>query len=164
MVSANGEPLGERIIVEGRVLDEDGRPATRHADRNLAGECVRKIHRPRRQPRCADRSQFFRWRTVRDGRARALSIPHGQARCLSVGQPQQCLAAESHSFLAVRCLLCHATCHPDVFSRRSASGSRPDLSRDAARGTRSADWCFSLDATEEGVALGYEFNIVLRGR
>ena len=34
----DGEPLGERIIVHGRVLDGDGRPVAEHARRDLAGE------------------------------------------------------------------------------------------------------------------------------
>ena len=32
------EPLGERIIVSGRVLDGDGRPVPQHADRAVAGQ------------------------------------------------------------------------------------------------------------------------------
>ena len=42
-----GEPLGERIIVTGRVLDEDGRPVPEHAGRDLAGQRGRPL-RPRR--------------------------------------------------------------------------------------------------------------------
>ena len=39
-----GEPIGERIIVAGRVLDEDGRAVRRHAGRDVAGQ--------RRRPLC----------------------------------------------------------------------------------------------------------------
>ena len=35
---AAGEPLGERIIVQGRVTDEDGRPIAGRPGRGLAGE------------------------------------------------------------------------------------------------------------------------------
>ena len=44
-----GEPLGERIIVTGRVLDEDGRPVRGRARRGLAGERRRPLP-PRRRP------------------------------------------------------------------------------------------------------------------
>ena len=37
--AGKGEPIGERIIVTGRVLDEDGRPVAGHAGGNLAGQC-----------------------------------------------------------------------------------------------------------------------------
>ena len=40
----DGEPLGERIIVTGRVLDEAGRACAAHADRDLAGEHSRALH------------------------------------------------------------------------------------------------------------------------
>ena len=38
-----GEPLGERIIVSGRVLDENGRAVRGYADRDLAGERRRPL-------------------------------------------------------------------------------------------------------------------------
>ena len=38
-----GEPLGERIIVTGRVLDGDGRPVREHAGRDLAGQRRRPL-------------------------------------------------------------------------------------------------------------------------
>ena len=45
----SGEPLGERIIVTGRVLDEDGRPLPERAGRGLAGERGRPLP-PRGRP------------------------------------------------------------------------------------------------------------------
>jgi protocatechuate 3,4-dioxygenase beta subunit len=40
--------LGERIIVHGRITDEDGRPVPRTIVRDLAGECCRSLPAPRR--------------------------------------------------------------------------------------------------------------------
>ena len=39
----DGEPIGERIIVHGHVLDENGRPRAEHAGRVLAGQCRRPL-------------------------------------------------------------------------------------------------------------------------
>ena len=38
-----GEPLGERIIVHGQVLDEDKRPMPQRAGRAVAGQCLRPL-------------------------------------------------------------------------------------------------------------------------
>ena len=38
-----GEAIGERIIVSGRILDEDGRPDSRHPHRDLAGQRGRPL-------------------------------------------------------------------------------------------------------------------------
>ena len=59
-----GEPLGERIIVTGRVLDEAGRPVREHADRDLAGERRRPLHPQDRPAQCAARSELLRRRTL----------------------------------------------------------------------------------------------------
>ena len=39
----DGEPIGERIIVHGQVLDENGRGVPERVDRVLAGQCRRPI-------------------------------------------------------------------------------------------------------------------------
>ena len=40
----SGEPLGERILVHGHVLDEDGRGGAEYAAGDLAGQCLRPLH------------------------------------------------------------------------------------------------------------------------
>ena len=66
-----GEPLGERIIVKGRVLDEDGRPVPNYAGRDLAVQRRRPLH-PRGRPASrAARSQLHRRRPRRHRRRRA---------------------------------------------------------------------------------------------
>ena len=52
----------------------------------------------------------------------------------------------------------------DVFPGRPAAAARPDLQRRARRGARDRMVArFDLDATEPDYALGYDFDIVLRG-
>ncbi len=132
----NGDPLGERIIVTGRVLDEAGRPGQEYADRDMAGERRRTLRASRRSARGAARCELLRRRTLRHRRARALPLHDGEAGRLSVAEPLQRLAAEPHPFLAVRPDDRHASRHADVFPRRSAARARPDLPRSAGRRTR----------------------------
>ena len=53
-----GEPLGERIVVTGRVLDEIGRPIRRHAGGGLAGQRRRPLPAPERRSPGPARSQL----------------------------------------------------------------------------------------------------------
>ena len=98
----NGEPLGERIIVTGRVLDEDGRPLPNTLleiwQANAAG---RYIHQTDQHDAPIDPNFFGGGRCVTDANGR-LPVHVGKARRLSLAEPPQCVAAEPHSFLAVR--------------------------------------------------------------
>ena len=165
--STTGEPLGERIIVTGRVLDEDGRPVPQHAGRDLAGQRRRAAtattvdqHPAPLDPnftgagRCAHR------------RRRPLPLRHDQAGRLSVGQPRQRLAAGAHPLLAVRPRVRAAARDADVLPRRPALRLRPDLQLGPRPdGARADDLRASTSTTTEPEwALGYRFDIVLRGR
>ena len=107
----NGEPLGERIIVTGRVLDEAGRPIPNTLieiwQANAAG---RYVHHTDQHDAPLDPNFFGGGRCVTDeeGRYRFMT---DQARRLSLAQPPQRLAAEPHPLLALR---------PDA-SRRGSS-------------------------------------------
>ncbi len=57
-----GAPHGQRIIVPGRVLDEDGASGTEQRRRNMAGQCRRPLHPLQGRLGRADRSQFHRRR------------------------------------------------------------------------------------------------------
>jgi protocatechuate 3,4-dioxygenase beta subunit len=61
----NGEPLGERIVVSGRILDIDGRPIKNTLveiwQANAAGRYIHKVDQHN-----APSTQFFWWRTLRD--------------------------------------------------------------------------------------------------
>lgn len=83
-----GEPLGERIIVSGRVLDENGAPVRNSVVEvwqcNAAG---RYQHEGDRHDAPLDPN--FRGTGQADRRARALRLQDHQARRLSVAQPLQ---------------------------------------------------------------------------
>ena len=160
----SGEPLGERIIVTGRVLDEAGRPIRNTLieiwQANAAG---RYVHHTDQHDAPLDPNFFGGGRCVTDDE-RALSLhdrsspapirgsttttPGGRTTSTSrsSGPPSRRGSSRRCIFRAIRC-------------SRSTRSSSP---RRKARATGSISQ-FSLDVTEPGFALGYVFDIVLRG-
>ena len=122
-----GEPLGERITVSGRVLDEDGRPVPNTLievwQANASG---RYVHVNDQHAAPLDPNFSGAGRVVTD-EAGPLQIHDDQARCLSLAQPYQRVAPGAHPFLALRTELPDASCHADVFPRRSAVRLRPHV-------------------------------------
>ena len=100
-----GEPLGERIIVTGRVLDGDGRPVRDSLielwQANSAG---RYTHAADRHPAPLDPNFSGAGRCGHRLR-RALPLRHGKARGVSVGQPSQRLATRPRTLFAVRAVV-----------------------------------------------------------
>ena len=96
------EPLGERIIVEGRVLDEDGRPVPQTLVEIWQANAAGRYAHSDRPARRAARSEFLRRGPNGDGRRRSLSVRHDPARRVPVEQPRQRLASSPHPLLAVR--------------------------------------------------------------
>ena len=81
----DGEPLGERIIVHGRVLDEDGRAGARHAGRDLAGQRRRPLP-PRRRPAArAAGPELHRRRALASPTTRAASASSRSSRAPTRG-------------------------------------------------------------------------------
>ena len=78
-IQHSGEPLGERIIVTGRVLDGDGRPVRNQLievwQANAAGRYVHK----RDQHPAAARPELHRRRPRDHGRRRLVPVHHDQA-------------------------------------------------------------------------------------
>ena len=101
----NGEPLGERIIVTGRVLDEDGRPVPSSLvevwQANAAG---RYHHDGDQHPAPLDPNFTGAGRTLTDadGVYRFVTIKPGR---LSLAEPSQRLAPGTHPLLALRTLV-----------------------------------------------------------
>ena len=157
-----GEPLGERIIVTGRVLDETGRPVRNTLveiwQANAAG---RYVHHVDQHEAPLDPNFFGGGRCLPT--RRPLPFHDHQARRLSLAEPPQRLAAEPHPFLAVRADYRDAARHPDVFSGRSAACNSTRSTSRRRRARERLISTFSLDVTEPGFALGYVFDIVLRG-
>ena len=112
-----GEPLGERIIVEGRVLDEDGRPLRQTLvevwQANAAGRYTHRIDQ-HDAPLDPNFSGAGRTLTDDEGRYRFVTIKPGR---LSVEEPSQRLAPGAHPLLAVRHQLPDPADHADVLSR-----------------------------------------------
>ena len=98
----DGEPLGERIIVTGRVLDEDGRPIRGALveiwQANAAG---RYHHEVDRHPAPLD-PNFSGARPLPHGRRGPLPLRHDQAGRVSVGQPRERVAPRAHPLLRLR--------------------------------------------------------------
>ncbi len=113
-IQDGGEPLGERMVVTGRVLDGQGRP--------VAGQLVeiwqanaggRYIHKRDQHPAPLD-PHFTGVGRCLTGRRRVLPVPDHQARALPVEEPPQRLAPGAHPLLAVRHRLHPAHGDPDV--------------------------------------------------
>jgi protocatechuate 3,4-dioxygenase beta subunit len=159
----NGAPLGERIIVTGRVLDERGRPV-RNAlievwQANAAGRYVHKVdqHDAPLDPNFLGAGRCL---TDNDGRYRFLTVKPGAypwGNHPNAWRPNHIHFSLFGEYFASRLvtqmyfpgdpLLAH-----DPIFQGTPAGARDRL---VSR--------FTLDVTEPGFALGYEFDIVLRG-
>ena len=160
-----GEPLGERIIVEGRVLDEDGRPVPQTLveiwQANAAGRYTHRIDQ-HAAPLDPNFSGAGRTLTDDDGRYRFVTIRPG---AYPWNNHAQRLASGPHPLLAVRHQLPDAADHADVLPGRSAAAATIRSSTRSPTSARAQRLIagFSLDVTEPEWALGFTFDIVLRG-
>lgn len=159
----NGAPLGERIIVSGRVLDEDGKPVRNTLvevwQANAAG---RYIHKADQHDAPLD-PNFL-------GAGRCLTDDEGRYRFLTIKPGAYPWGNHSNAW---RPNHIHFSLFGDYFGSRLVTQmyfpGDPLLAHDPIfQGTpaHARDLLvsrFSLDITEEGFALGYEFDIVLRG-
>ena len=161
----DGEPLGQRIVVHGRVLDSGGRPVPHTLvevwQANAGG---RYRHVVDNWPSPLDPNFTGLGRTLTDEPG-PLRVHDDQARRLPVGQPPQRLAPGAHPLLAVRPGVHPAPGHPDVLPGRPAVRPGPDLQRHprggAARSRSAASTC---ERTVPNWALAFEWDIVLRGK
>ncbi len=160
-----GEPLGERIIVHGHVLDEDGRgvPNTL-VEIWQANSCGRYVHVRDQHPAPLDPNftGAGRAQSDREGYYRFVTV---RARRLSLGQPPQCLAAGhihfsvfGHSFVSRLVTQMYFPGDP-LFPFDPIFNSVTD---EKARARMVSS--FDLENTQPEWALCYRFNIVLRGR
>lgn len=161
--AVNGAPLGERIVVTGRVLDERGRPLRRTLVElwqcNAAGRYVHKVdqHDAPLDPNFLGAGRTL---TDDDGRYRFLTIKPGAypwGNHPNAWRPNHIHFSLFGEHFASRLvtqmyfpgdpLLEH-----DPIYRSTRPGARERL---VSR--------FDLDVTESGFALGFTFDIVLRG-
>ena len=160
----NGEPLGERIVVSGRVLDENGRPQPDTLleiwQANAAGRYVHKTdqHDAPLDPnflgagRCVtDKEGRYCFYTVKPG-----AYPWGNHH--NAWRPNHIhFSLFGPSFLTRLVTQMYFPGDPllelDPIYQSVPAGARPRLISQ-----------FSIDDTEPEFALGYVFDIVLRGR
>lgn len=160
----NGEPLGERIVVAGRVLDEDGRPVTNTLveiwQANAAGRYVHSTdqHDAPLDPNflgagraVTDAEGGYRFLTVKPGaypwgnHANAWRPNHIH---FSLAGPGFAARLVTQMYFPGDPLLAH-----DPIFQGTPAGARDRLIAD-----------FTFDLTQPNYALGYRFDIVLRGR
>ncbi len=160
-----GEPVGERIVVSGRVLDEDGRPVPNTLveiwQANAAG---RYIHVADQHPAPLDPNFSGAGRVVtdREGRYRFTSIKPGAYPWRN--HPNAWRPAHIHlslfgpSFLSRLVTQMYFPGDP-LFAYDPIFNAIPDERARERLVSR-----FDLDTTEPEWALGYRFDVVLRGR
>jgi len=161
----DAEPLGERIIVSGQVLDEDGRPVPDTLVEvwqcNAAG---RYVHAADDHPAPLDPNFTGAGRTLtdREGRYRFVTIKPGAYPWRN--HPNAWRPAHIHfslfgaSFLSRLVTQMYFPGDP-LFPHDPIFQSIPD-----ARARERLVSRFDLDLTQPEWALGYRFDIVLRGR
>jgi protocatechuate 3,4-dioxygenase, beta subunit len=160
----NGEPIGERIIVTGRILDGDGRPLPNTLleiwQANACGRYVHKVdqHDAPLDPnfhgggRClTDAEGRYRFYTVKPG-----AYPWGNH--FNAWRPNHIhFSLFGPSFLTRLVTQMYFPGDPllelDPIYQSSPKGVRERMIA-----------TFSIDITEPDFALGYNFDIVLRGR
>ncbi|MCW2240241.1 protocatechuate 3,4-dioxygenase subunit beta [Azospirillum canadense] len=160
----NGEPLGERIIVTGRVLDEDGRPVPNTLLEVWQANSVgRYVHKWDQHDAPLDPNFFGAGRCATDenGRYRFISIKPGAypwRNHHNAWRPAHIhFSLFGPSFVTRLVTQMYFPGDPllplDPIYNGVPEGARERL---VSR--------FSIDVTEPEWALGYEFDIVLRGR
>jgi len=160
----NGEPLGERIIVTGRVLDEDGRPVPNTLLEIWQANSVgRYVHKWDQHDAPLDPNFFGAGRCATDdqGRYRFISVKPGAypwRNHHNAWRPAHIhFSLFGPSFVTRLVTQMYFPGDPllplDPIYNGIPEGARERL---VSR--------FSIDVTEPEWALGYEFDIVLRGR
>jgi protocatechuate 3,4-dioxygenase, beta subunit len=161
----NGEPLGERIIVTGRVLDDDGR-AVQDAlieiwQANAAG---RYVHRDDQHDAPLDPNFFGVGRCVTDadGRYRFLTVRPGAypwRNHFNGWRPPHIHFSLFGPSIATRLVTQMYFPGDPLLALDPIFNTVPDATARQRLVSR-----FSIDVTEPEWALGYVFDIVLRGR
>ncbi len=159
-----GEPLGERIVVTGRVLDEDARPVPNALieiwQANAAGRYIHEVdqHDAPVDPnffgggRCVTDSEgAYRFYTVRPG-----AYPWGNHH--NAWRPNHIHLSLFGPAFATRLVTQMYFPGDPLLDLDPIYLATPEIARDRLVAQ------FSIDVTEPDFALGYVFDIVLRGR
>lgn len=159
----NGEPLGERIIVTGRILDERDKPVANTLvevwQANAAGRYVHKAdqHDAPLDPnflgagRCiTDADGVYRFLTIKPG-----AYPWGNHP--NAWRPQHIHFSLLGEYFGSRLVTQMYFPGDPLLALDPMVQGVPEHARERLISK------FSIDVTQEGYALGYVFNIVLRG-
>lgn len=159
----NGHPLGERIVVTGRVSDEDGKPVKNTLievwQANAAGRYVHKLdqHKAPLDPnflgagRCmTDANGGYRFMTIKPG-----AYPWGNHP--NAWRPNHIHFSLFGDYFSSRLVTQMYFPGDPLLEYDPMYQSIPENARTLMLSR------FSLDVTEPGFALGYVFDIVLRG-
>jgi len=160
-----GEPLGERIVVHGRVLDEDGRPVPNTLiEIWQANACGRYIHKRDQHPAPLDPNFTGAGRAATDAQGRYKFITVKPGAYPWGNHPNAWRPAHIHfslfgpSFLSRLVTQMYFPGDP-LLTYDPIFNSVPDEQARTRMISR-----FDLAATVPDWALAYEFDIVLRGR
>jgi protocatechuate 3,4-dioxygenase, beta subunit len=159
----SGEPLGERIVVHGRVLDEDGKPVPKALVEIWQCNAAGRYHHPGDQHDAPLDPNFL-------GAGRCLTDAEGRYRFLTIKPGAYPWGNHPNAW---RPNHIHFSLFGDYFGSRLVTqmyfpgdpllGYDPIYQGTPAAARERLISRFSMDVTEEGYALGYEFDIVLRG-
>ena len=159
----NGEPIGERIIVAGRVLDEGGKPVTNTVveiwQANAAGRYIHKVdqHQAPLDPNFLGAGRCL---TDKDGRYRFLTIKPGAypwGNHPNAWRPNHIHFSLFGQYFASRLVTQMYFPGDPLFAYDPMMQGTPEAARERMVSR------FNLELTEADFALGYEFDIVLRG-
>ncbi|VVE09632.1 protocatechuate 3,4-dioxygenase [Pandoraea eparura] len=159
----NGEPLGERMIVTGRVLDEGGRPVPNTlVELWQANACGRYVHKVDQHDAPLDPNFLGAGRALTDaqGRYKFLTIKPGAypwKNHHNAWRPQHLHFSVFGEYFATRLVT------QMYFPGDPLLGYDPIFQATPAHARDRLIARFSMDITEPEYALGYEFDIVLRG-
>ncbi len=159
----NGEPIGERMILTGQVLDEGGRPVPNTLiELWQANACGRYVHKVDQHDAPLDPNFLGAGRCLTDaqGRYKFLTIkpgayPWGNHR--NAWRPNHIHLSLFGQHFASRLVT------QMYFPGDPLLAYDPIFQGTPAKARERLIADFSLDLTEEGFALGYQFDIVLRG-
>lgn len=160
----NGEPIGERIIVTGRVTDEDGTPVRNTLveiwQANAAGRYIHKVdqHEAPLDPNFLGAGRCI---TDNEGRYTFISIKPGAypwGNHHNAWRPNHIHFSLFGQYFASRLVTQMYFPGDPLLEFDPIFQGTPEHARQRLVSK------FSLDITRPDIALGYEFNIVLRGR
>lgn len=159
----NGEPIGERMVLAGQVLDDNRRPVRNTlVELWQANACGRYVHRVDQHDAPLDPNFLGAGRCLTDdeGRYRFLTIKPGAypwGNHPNAWRPQHIHLSLFGQHFGSRLVTQMYFPGDPLLKYDPIFQGTPEKARDRLI----AD--FTLDLTEEGYALGYQFDIVLRG-